>query len=108
MAALLKSEGATAFEEHIFENRYRHVNELRRMGARICVSGRVAVVSGTEHLSGAAVRSADLRGGAALCVAALGARGVSEIREIFHIERGYEDLARDLRLLGADIFRAED
>ena len=108
MAALLRARGVTIFEETIFESRYRHVEELVRMGADIHVAGRVAVVSGTERLYGARVRSTDLRGGAALCVAALAAEGESEIEEIFHIDRGYEDLSRDLRLLGAGIRRADD
>ena len=73
MAALLRARGATVFEENIFENRYRHVDELARMGADIRTSGRVAVVTGVERLHGAPVRCTDLRGGAALCVAALAA-----------------------------------
>ncbi len=107
MAALLRSRGTTVFEENIFENRYRHVDELTRMGARIRVSGRTAVVTGVETLHGAPVRCTDLRGGAALCVAALGAEGETQVSEICHIDRGYEDIARDLRALGADIVRVE-
>lgn len=107
MAALLKSKGATVFEENIFENRYRHVDELIRMGADIRVSGRVAVVTGVDALSGASVRCTDLRGGAALCVAALAAEGESRIFEIGHIDRGYESIERDLQALGADIRREE-
>ena len=107
MAALLRSRGATVFEENIFENRYRHVDELVRMGARIRVSGRVAVVTGVPALRGASVRCTDLRGGAALCVAALGAQGVTRVGELCHIDRGYEDIARDLRALGADVVRQE-
>ena len=107
MAALLRGKGTTVFEENMFENRYRHVDELRRMGGDIRVSGRVAVVSGVERLSGAAVTATDLRGGAALCVAALEADGASRVREIGHIDRGYEDIARDLRALGAQITRSE-
>ena len=105
MAALLKSRGATVFEENMFSSRYRHVDELSRMGADIRVSGRAAVVTGTERLHGAPVRCTDLRGGAALCVAALAAEGETTVREIGHIDRGYEDIARDLRRLGADIVR---
>lgn len=89
------------FEENMFENRYRHVGELARMGAGIQVSGRTAVVTGVERLHGAPVRCTDLRGGAALCVAALAAEGETEISETGHIARGYEDIARDLRNLGA-------
>lgn len=107
MAALLRSRGATVFEETIFENRYRHVDELARMGANIRVAGRVAVVTGTEILRGAPVRCTDLRGGAALCVASLAAEGDTSISEIGHIDRGYESIERDLRTLGADIVRTE-
>ena len=107
-AGLLRSRGATVFEENIFENRYRHVDELIRMGASIRVSGRVAVVTGVERLHGAPVRCTDLRGGAALCVAALAAEGETRVSQICHIDRGYEDLARDLRALGADAERVED
>ena len=107
MAALLRSRGTTVFEENIFENRYRHVDELTRMGADIRVAGRVAVVTGTETLHGAAVRCTDLRGGAALCVAALAAEGKTHISETDHIDRGYQDIVGDLRALGADIARIE-
>lgn len=108
MAALLRSRGATVFEENIFENRYRHVDELIRMGADIRVFGRTAVVTGVETLRAAPVRCTDLRGGAALCVAALAAEGETCITEISHIDRGYESIERDLRALGADIRRAAD
>lgn len=108
MAALLRSQGATVFEENIFTNRYRHVDELTRMGADIRVAGRVAVVTGVKTLCGAAVRCTDLRGGAALCVAALAAEGESRVFETCHIDRGYEDIARDLRALGADIRWTEE
>ena len=107
MAALLRSRGVTVFEENLFTSRYRHVDELIRMGADIRVFGRTAVVTGTEALQGALVRCTDLRGGAALCVAALAAEGETRITEIGHIDRGYEDIARDLRALGADVKRAE-
>ena len=108
MAAMMKSRGTTVFEENIFENRYRHVDELTRMGAEIRVAGRVAVVTGVERLSGAAVRCTDLRGGAALCVAALAADGETRIFETAHIDRGYEDIVRDLRALGADAVRSDN
>lgn len=108
MAALLRTRGATLFEENMFASRYRHVDELSRMGADIRISGRAAVVAGVERLHGAPVRCTDLRGGAALCVAALAAEGETSVREIGHIDRGYEDLARDLRRLGADMTRADD
>lgn len=107
MAALLRSEGATMFVENMFESRYRHVPELLRMGADIRLEGRVAVVCGAPELHAAAVRSTDLRGGAALAVAALQAQGITQIHDIHHIQRGYEDLAGDLRSLGAEITAAE-
>ena len=107
MAALLRSRGTTVFEENIFENRYRHVDELTRMGADIRVAGRVAVVTGTETLHGTNLRCTDLRGGAALCVAALAAEGQTHVSEIGHIDRGYQDIVGDLRALGADIARIE-
>ena len=103
MAALLRSKGATVFVENIFENRYRHVDELCRMGADIRVADRVAVVTGVKELYGAQVRCTDLRGGAALLVAGLAARGETRIGDVFHIRRGYEDPVRDLGVLGADI-----
>ena len=107
MTAMLRSRGVTVFEENLFTSRYRHVDELIRMGADIRVFGRTAVVTGTESLYGASVRCTDLRGGAALCVAALAAEGETRITEIGHIDRGYEDIARDLRALGADVERIE-
>ena len=91
------------FVENIFENRYRHVDELRRMGADISVADRVAVVTGVPQLCGAAVRCTDLRGGAALLVAGLSAQGETRVGEVHHIQRGYEDPVRDLAALGAGI-----
>ena len=107
MAALLRSRGSTVFEENMFESRYRHVDELMRMGAAVQVSGRVAVVTGVEKLHGAAVRCTDLRGGAALCVAALAAEGTTQVEEITHIDRGYEEIVRDLTALGGCVRRTE-
>lgn len=105
MAALLKSEGSTVFVENIFENRYRQVDELSRMGAEIRVAGRVAVVSGVERLHGAAVKCTDLRGGAALVIAGLAAEGTTRVTEIGHIDRGYAAIEHDLARLGAQIRR---
>lgn len=103
MASMSTADGASLFVENIFQNRYRQVDELRRMGADITVNGRVAVVRGVRTLHGAKVCATDLRGGAALVVAALGAEGVSEIGEIKHIERGYERFSERLREIGAEI-----
>ncbi len=102
MAALLRAEGATMLVENMFDSRYRHVPELQRMGADIRLEGRVAVVYGTEALHGAAVRCTDLRGGAALAIAAVQAPEATFLHDIYHIQRGYQDLAGDLRALGVD------
>lgn len=107
MAASLKAQGTTVFVENIFENRFRHVSELRRMGADIKTEGRVAIVSGVNSIHGAPVSATDLRGGAALVVAALGAVGKSEISELKHIDRGYDGLEEALRGLGAEIERIQ-
>ena len=108
MAALCRSRGTTVFVENMFESRYRHVDELCRMGARIRVEGRVAVVCGVERLHGARLMAADLRGGAALVVAALGAEGESRIEGLSHIDRGYYGLEETLSGLGACIRRLEE
>ena len=105
MAASLQAEGTTVFVENIFENRYRHVPELRRLGADIRTEGRVAMVSGVEALNGADVEASDLRGGAALLIAGLAAEGETHIRDSGHIERGYDAPAETLRCLGAEICR---
>lgn len=107
MAALAASRGTTVFVENIFESRYRHAGELGRMGANIRVEGRVAVVCGVERLHGASVRAADLRGAAALVVAALGAEGDSRITGLAHLDRGYQDLDGTLRALGARMVRED-
>ena len=104
MAALACGPGSTVFEENMFQSRYRHVEQLARMGADICLRGRNAVVRGTK-LHGADVYSTDLRGGAALVVAALAAEGVSRVGQLHHIDRGYEGLERALSGLGAEIYR---
>lgn len=101
MAAV--ADGMTVFVENIFESRYSHVGELCRLGADIRVEGRVAVVDGVRGLLSARVRARDLRGAAALVVAALCAEGTSEVEGIEYLERGYEDLELVLSSLGADI-----
>ena len=105
MAAMLKARGSTIFLETIFENRYRHVNELMRMGADIKVAGRVAVVEGVTKLFGTKVRATDLRGGAAMCIAAMSALGRSEIEDVFHIDRGYEKIENVINALGGKAIR---
>jgi UDP-N-acetylglucosamine 1-carboxyvinyltransferase len=91
--------------ETIFENRFMHVNELRRMGAQIRVDGRTAIIEGIEALQGAQVRATDLRAGAALVIAGLAAKGTTEVIDIHHIDRGYEFIENKLQRLGADIKR---
>ncbi|MCL2301113.1 MAG: UDP-N-acetylglucosamine 1-carboxyvinyltransferase [Firmicutes bacterium] len=106
LAAL--AEGASIITETIFENRFRHVAQLRRMGAFIRVEGRVAVVEGRRFLQGARVEACDLRAGAALVLAGLAAEGETRVRKIEHVDRGCEHFEGDLALLGANIVREED
>ncbi len=106
-AVLSLAEGTSLVTEGVWDNRYRYVEELTRMGAQIQVDGKVAVIEGVARLTGAPVRACDLRAGAALIVAALAAFGLTEIDGIHHIERGYEDFISKLRGLGADIRRVE-
>ncbi len=103
--ALSLASGTSIVTEGVWDNRYRYVDELRRMGAHIQVDGRVAVVEGVERLTGATVRACDLRAGAAMVIAGLAAEGQTVIEEIHHIERGYENLVDKLRRAGADIRR---
>jgi UDP-N-acetylglucosamine 1-carboxyvinyltransferase len=102
---LTQAEGTSMITESIWEGRFRHVDELKRMGADIKVEGRVAVVEGIRGLSGSKVSATDLRAGAALVIAGLMARGQTEINNLFHIDRGYENLEGKLASLGADIKR---
>ena len=102
---LCLAEGTSIVTDEIFNNRFRYVDELRRMGADISVEGRVAVIEGVGKLMGAPVTAPDLRAGAALVIAGLAASGVTEIDDIYHIERGYEDIEQKLRALGADIVK---
>ncbi|MCL1902971.1 MAG: UDP-N-acetylglucosamine 1-carboxyvinyltransferase [Oscillospiraceae bacterium] len=104
-ALLTLAKGTSILTEGIFDNRFRYVDELRRMGADISVDGKVAVIEGIERLTGAPVKVADLRAGAALIIAGLCADGITEIEEIQHIERGYENMDKKLRELGADIVK---
>ncbi|MBR3816828.1 MAG: UDP-N-acetylglucosamine 1-carboxyvinyltransferase [Clostridia bacterium] len=99
------SEGTSVIVENIFESRFKHVSELTRMGAKIKIEGRVALIDGVRSLHGACVTSSDLRGGAALVVAALAAEGRSEINCPRHIDRGYEKIEDCLKMIGADIYR---
>ncbi|HAE52054.1 MAG TPA: UDP-N-acetylglucosamine 1-carboxyvinyltransferase [Ruminococcus sp.] len=100
---LTLAEGTSIITENIWEQRFRYVDELRRMGADITVNGKVALIEGKGKLMGAPVKACDLRAGAALIIAGLAASGVTEIEDIFHIERGYDCMEGKLRALGADI-----
>ncbi len=99
------AEGTSVFVETIFENRFRHAGELARLGASVRTEGRVAVIEGVKRLTGAKLRSCELRGGAALVTAALAAEGASEISGLCYIDRGYESIEGVLRSVGADIKR---
>lgn len=97
------ARGTSIVTEGVFDNRFRYADELSRMGANIQVDGKVAVIEGVPELKGAPVKATDLRAGAALLIAALAANGTSEIEDIHHIERGYENIVLKLQGLGADI-----
>ncbi len=107
MALLTTAEGTSIITETIFESRYKHVPELIRMGARIYIDGMTAVVQGVDMLQGVEVCATDLRGGAALLIAALGAQGITVIDNVTHVDRGYECLDEKLNSIGADIKRIE-
>ena len=108
MAAACCARGTSVFVENIFESRFKHASELIRLGARVKVEGRVAVVEGVPGLSGAPVTATDLRGGAALVVAGLSASGYTAVGNVELIDRGYEHLERELALLGADVKRVTE
>ena len=105
LAACLRAKGTSVFVENVFQNRFRFTEELLRLGARIHTEGRVAVVTGVEALHGAPAVATDLRGGAALIIAALSAEGRTELLDSGHVARGYERFDENLRALGADISR---
>ena len=107
MAFLTTVKGQSIVRETVFENRFMHVVELNRMGADISTENREAIVPGNKQLKGARVRATDLRAGAAMVLAGLVAKGTTEISEIYHIERGYEDFVNKFKGLGADIMKIE-
>ncbi|ABZ84619.1 udp-n-acetylglucosamine 1-carboxyvinyltransferase [Heliomicrobium modesticaldum Ice1] len=107
MALMAVSEGTSVISETIFENRFKHVDELRRMGANIRLEGRVCIVKGVPSLSGAVVECTDLRAGAALVLAGLAAENGTTVEKIFHVDRGYDQLVEKLSGLGARITREE-
>lgn len=104
---LTLANGTSIVTEGVWDNRFKYVDELRRMGASISVDGKIAVVEGTGKLNAAPVRALDLRAGAAMVIAALAAEGTTEIENIYHIERGYGDIVGKLKKLGAQIKRIE-
>ena len=108
MTAMCIAKGTSSVTETIFENRFMHVSELSRMGANINIHERTAVIHGVENLEGAPVEATDLRAGAAMVLAGLAAQGHTEISQIYHIDRGYEDLVGRISKLGANITRIEE
>ena len=100
MAALCLADGESVIDEQIFEARFKAAKELCRMGADIRIRGSKAFIKGTERLTGARVEAEELRGGAALCIAAAAAEGTSRILQYHYIARGYENIIRDLKALG--------
>lgn len=105
MALNLVAQGSCTVTETIFENRFMHVNELRRLGAQIATDGRTATIQGGQRLSGATVMATDLRASASLVIAALVAHGETTVERIYHLDRGYDRMEDKLRALGADIER---
>ncbi|HOV69837.1 MAG TPA: UDP-N-acetylglucosamine 1-carboxyvinyltransferase, partial [Clostridia bacterium] len=105
MALQTVSEGTSIIVENVFENRFKHAVELRKMGADITIKDRTAIVHGVKDLYGTEVTAYDLRGGAALVLAALRAKGISKINSVYHIDRGYYNFEEVLSGLGADIMR---
>ena len=105
--ALCLAEGTSIITEGIWGSRYRYTEELTRMGANIHVDGAIAVVEGVRELNGAPVRAHDLRAGAAMVIAGLAAKGVTEVEQVQNIERGYETLVEKFVALGADMYRSE-
>lgn len=99
--------GTSTAREGVWENRFRYIDQLKRMGANIRVEGKLAIVDGVEHLTGASVKATDLRAGAAMIIAGLMADGTTEIRDIYHIDRGYESFEDKFISLGGDIQRIQ-
>ncbi len=108
MAMLSSARGTSIATENVFESRFMFVDELNRMGADVRTEGHHAVIRGVERLSGAPVRSLDIRAGAAMVIAALSADGVTEIADVYHVDRGYQDLEGKLCALGAEIRREQE
>jgi UDP-N-acetylglucosamine 1-carboxyvinyltransferase len=107
MAMLCLGDGMSVITERIFPERFLHVGELNRMGARIRKEGPTAVIQGVRELQGASIMASDLRASAGLVLAALAARGSTKIDRIYHIDRGYEKIEQKLAAVGADIERVK-
>lgn len=107
MAYMTQCKGSNVTIETVFENRFMHVDEFKKMGADIKIDGRSAVVVGPKRLTGTSVKASDLRAGAALILVGLVAEGKTTIRDIYHIDRGYEDIEEKFRGLGANVYRIE-
>lgn len=103
VAVMCQAKGTSIVTESVWDSRFKYVDELRRMGAQIQVDGKVAIVEGVEHITGAPIKACDLRAGAALVVAGLAAEGVTEVEDVFYITRGYEDFIGKMKGMGADI-----
>lgn len=107
MSLLSVVKGSSMITETVFENRFMHVSELTRMGANLKIDGRSVFIEGVDRLTGCEVRATDLRAGAAMILAGLIADGQTDIKDIYHIDRGYVDIEKKFSLLGADIYRRE-
>ncbi len=109
MAVLLSvADGTSLVSEGVWDNRFRYVDQLIRMGANIQVNGTIAVIDGVKELTGAPVKADDLRAGAAMIIAGLIARGTTEVENLIYIDRGYEDFVEKFRNMGADLYRKND
>lgn len=103
-ACMTVAKGTSVIVENIFENRYKYTQELVRMGAKITIEGRTAIIKGVRRLQGTKVKATDLRGGAAMCIAGMAAHGITEVEDIHYILRGYEKFEQKLTSLGAKIY----
>ncbi len=102
-AVLCLAQGTSVLTEGVWDNRYRYVGEFRRLGAQIQVDGKIAIIEGVDHFTGASINACDLRAGAAMVIACIFDQGTTDISRVYHIERGYEDIVRKLSGVGADI-----
>ncbi|MGB9621857.1 MAG: UDP-N-acetylglucosamine 1-carboxyvinyltransferase, partial [Brevinematia bacterium] len=105
MAVLTKARGVSIITEKIFQNRFAHAAEMNRMGADITIEGSSAIIKGVNKLYPATVMASDLRGGAGLIIALLGAEGKGELLRLYHVDRGYEKIEEKLSKLGAKVYR---